>query len=190
LPHDTLRRIARLESGGGRQFLAPADRSIGACALWSHDNLGGVGVMQITVPPPTDDQVWNWRANVAKGIGIFNEKVAAARAYPSHTRNSHGFKKLVQLFNSARHDKKHPAIPVDLPDFTSGTFDTDLKQLELDSIRGYNGWGGRDQFGFPSRVPSRSRRSRTPARSPRLCWRQSHGSPGTSSRFGKSPELR
>jgi len=79
LPHNTLRRIARRESRGGRQFLAAVDGGVGACPLWSEDNLGGVGIMQITVPRPTANQVWNWRENVAKGIQIFNQKVAGAR---------------------------------------------------------------------------------------------------------------
>jgi len=149
LPHNTLRRIARFESGGGRQFIAAADGGVGACPLWSGDNLGGVGIMQITVPRPTDNQVWNWRENVAKGIEIFNQKIAGARGYPAQVRNSHGFAQLVQHFNAERHKHKLPAIPVDLPEFTTGDFDANLQQLELDTIRGYNGWGGRDHFGFP-----------------------------------------
>ena len=148
LPHDTLRRIARFESGG-RQFLAAADGGVGACPLWSGDNLGGVGIMQITVPRPTSDEVWNWRENVAKGILIFNQKVAIARGYPAQVRNSHMFKTLVSVFNAERQKHKLAAIPVDLPDFTTGDFDSNLQQLELDSVRGFNGWGGRDHFGFP-----------------------------------------
>jgi len=148
LPHATLRRIARFESVGGRQFIAAADGGVGACPLWSRDNLGGVGIMQITVPRPTDNEVWNWRENVAKGIQIFNQKVGAARGYPAQVRNSHRFTQLVQLFNTERHKHKLSAIPVELPDFTSGDFDANLQQLELDSIRGFNGWGGRDHFGF------------------------------------------
>jgi hypothetical protein len=148
LPHTTLRRIARFESGGGRQFIAAADGGVGACPLWSGDNLGGVGIMQITVPRPTDNQVWNWRENVTAGIRIFNQKVGAARDYPSHVRNSHRFKQLVQQFNAERHKHKLQAIPVDLPDLTTGDFDANLQQLELDSIRGFNGWGGRDHFGL------------------------------------------
>lgn len=105
--------------------------------------------MQITVPRLTNDEVWSWRENVAKGIEIFNEKVAAARGYPAQVRKSHRFAQLIQMFNAERHKHKLPAIPVDLPDFTTGDFDANLQQLELDSIRGYNGWGGRDHFGFP-----------------------------------------
>ncbi|APW62202.1 hypothetical protein [Paludisphaera borealis] len=148
LPHVTLRKIARQESGGGRQFAAAADGGVGKCPLWSGDNLGGVGIMQITVPRPTDDQVWNWRANVAEGVRIFQQKVAAARGYPAQVRRSQGFQTLVAQFNAAHHKHGQAAIPIDLPDFTTGDFDTNLQQLELDSIRGFNGFGGRDRFGL------------------------------------------
>jgi hypothetical protein len=148
LPHVTLRKIAQQESGGGRQFAAAANGGVGKCPLWSADNLGGVGIMQITTPRPTDDEVWNWRENVARGIRIFQQKVAQARGYPAHVRRSHGFLALVAEFNEARRKRGLAPIPVDLPDFTTGDFDTNLQQLELDAIRGYNGFGGRDRFGL------------------------------------------
>jgi glycosyltransferase involved in cell wall biosynthesis len=148
LPHDTLRRIARFESGD-RQFNAAAGGGQGPCPLFSADNLGGVGIFQITSPAPTDDQVWSWRANVAGGIQIFNQKVRIARGYPAQVRGSTGFKNLVNAFNQKRIQQGLAAIPVTLPDFTSGDFNTNLQQLELDSIRGFNGWGGHDAFGFP-----------------------------------------
>ena len=148
LPHDTLRHIAKVESGA-RQFVGKTDGGTGPCPLFSGDNLGGVGLLQITVPKPTDNQVWSWRENVAKGIQIFNEKVAAARHYPSQIRHSHRFTQLVNVFNESRHKQKLAAIPVELPEFTTGDFNGNLQQLERDSIRGFNGWGGRDHFGFP-----------------------------------------
>lgn len=148
LPHDALRKIARQESGGGRQFAAAAGGGVGKCPLWSGDNLGGVGIMQITVPRPTDDQVWSWRENVAEGVRIFNQKVAAARGYPAQVRRSRAFHSLVSQFNLARRKQGLAAIPVDLPDFTTGDFNGNLQQLELDSIRGFNGFGGRDHFGL------------------------------------------
>jgi hypothetical protein len=39
-------------------------------------------------------------------------------------------------------------VTIQLPDFTSGDFDDNLQQLELDTIRGYNGYAGLDRFGF------------------------------------------
>lgn len=143
LPHDTLRRIACLESGQ-RQFDCPPDGGVDFCPLFG---LGGkVGIMQI--PEPTAEEVWNWRANVAKGIEIFQEKVTAARDYPDKVRNSATFQGFVDQINQNRQQAGKDPIQVVLPDFTTGNFDDDLQQLELDAVRGYNGWFGTDQFGF------------------------------------------
>jgi glycosyltransferase involved in cell wall biosynthesis len=152
LPHDTLRRIARLESGC-RQFNAAAAGGTSRCPLWSGDNAGGVGIFQLTSPRPTDDQVWSWRANVAGGSALFNQKVSAARQYPGQVRASANFARLVTAFNAHRAASGLPAIQVTLPDFTSSGFNVpnaQLGQLELDAIRGFNGYGtGHDAFGFP-----------------------------------------
>jgi outer membrane protein OmpA-like peptidoglycan-associated protein/peptidoglycan hydrolase-like protein with peptidoglycan-binding domain len=160
LPHATLRRIACQESSstrrhrahpfaGQRQFDAPPNGGVSDCPLFSSDGAGGVGIMQITNPLPTDDDVWNWRQNVATGIQIFNQKVQGARNYPRQVRGSAGFRALVDNFNRARQAQGLPPVQVMLPDFTTGNFDNNLQQLELDAIRGFNGWGGRDQFRFP-----------------------------------------
>ena len=133
-----------------QQFVASVDSGVGPCPKWSADNLGGVGIMQITVPRPTDDQVWNWRANMAAGIQKLNQAVAGARHYPTQVRNSAHFHQLVQAFNAKRQQQGLPPLQqINLPDFTSGDFNNNLQQLELDAIRGYNGWAGHDAFGFP-----------------------------------------
>lgn len=152
LPNNTLRRIALQESIGGKQFDAAADGGVGACPLWSSDRLGGVGLFQITRPRPTDDEVWNWRSNVAAGLRVFNQKIAAARGYPAQVRRSAGFRRLVDEFNLDRAARHLPALTITLPDFTSGDFDTDLRQLELDAIRGYNGFAGNDGFVSPHQL--------------------------------------
>jgi hypothetical protein len=136
LTTQTLRQIAVQESRQ-RQFIAAANGGVGECPLWSGDNLGGVGLFQITRPAPTDDEVWDWLANSNQGIHIFNQKMATARGYPRRVRNSQGFRDLVTRFNAARGG---PPIPVALPDFTAA-------QLDDDTVRGYNGWAGRDGFG-------------------------------------------
>jgi hypothetical protein len=143
LPHDTLRRIACQESGQ-RQFDAPADGGTGLCQLFGPD--GRVGIMQIAHPTP--DEVWNWRANVEKGIELFNERVAASSEYPSKVRNSEGFRNLVAQFNQRRQQEGLNPVHVVLPAFTTGNFDNDRQQLELDAIRGYNGWHGSDRVGL------------------------------------------
>jgi hypothetical protein len=127
-----LRQMIRHESAQ-RQF-------VGACPLFSGDNLGGVGLFQITNPAPTDDEVWNWRANIAAGIRVFNQKLQTARGYPAAVRGSAGFQQLVRDFNAARAAQRLPSINVILPDFTD-------QEAELDACRGFNGWAGRDQFG-------------------------------------------
>jgi hypothetical protein len=103
--------------------------------------LGGAGILQLTNPPPTDDQVWNWRSNVAAGMALFNQKQAVARAYPARVRTSGGFVNAVNSFNHRRRAQGLPIVALVLPDFTPD-------QLELDTIRGFNGFAGRDQFGL------------------------------------------
>ena len=147
LPNATLFKICSLESDL-RQFLASPNGGVGACPLWSADGLGGAGLFQITNPPPSDDVVWNWRSNCQAAITAFAGKQAAARNYPSQIRNSSGFTALVKAFNANRQQQGLQQLTVSVPDFTSGDFDNNLQQLELDSIRGYNGWGGHDAFGF------------------------------------------
>jgi hypothetical protein len=145
LPHQILQRIACKESGQ-RQFDAPPNGGTDFCPLFGPG--GTVGIMQIA--NPTDDEVWNWRANVAKGIELFNENVDAAREYPNRVRDSAGFQHLVDLFNQKRGQQELSPLQVTLPDFWTGDFDDDdnLQELELDAIRGYNGWFGSDRFGF------------------------------------------
>ena len=150
LLHNTLRRIACKESGQ-RQFDAPPDGGVGPCPLFGVDGVR-VGVMQI--PNPTDDEIWNWRENVKKGIEIFNEGVATARAYPNKVRSSARFQALVDQFNQKRQQEGLDPIQVLLSDFT-GNFDDVLQphatqpHIALDAIRGYNGFHGEDRrFGI------------------------------------------
>jgi hypothetical protein len=148
LPNDTMRRMA-LQESGGKQFAAAANGGVSPCPLWSGDRLGGVGIFQITLPRPTDDEVWNWRSNVAKGLDIFRQKLAVSRGYPAQVRSSGGFKQLVRAFNADRRTRGLPPLTITLPDFTSGDFDNNLLQLELDAIRGFNGFAGGDGLGHP-----------------------------------------
>lgn len=125
-----------MHESGCRQFNAPRDGGVSECPLFSGDRLGGVGLFQITNPPPTPEDHWNWLANINHGLQILQQKQAVARAYPARVRNSAAFQALVQSFNAGRGT---PAEIV-LPDFTP-------QQLDLDMVRGYNGWAGKDAFG-------------------------------------------
>lgn len=129
----TLRQIAAHESTF-RQFDGART------PLWSGDKLGGVGLMQITNPPPTDDEVWDWAANLARGQKILKEKEAVAKGYPARVRNSTAFRGLITQLNDARKKAGKPELTVTLPDFTAD-------ELRLDTIRGYNGFAGNDGLG-------------------------------------------
>lgn len=137
-PDEILRKIANFESSGMRQFNASGG-SASPCPLFSSDNLGGVGMMQITYPQPTDDEVWSWIANMNKGKQILADKKPIAKGYPQQVRNSAGFKKLVTDYTKARTDAKKSELTITLPDFTDD-------QLSKDALRGYNGWAGQDAF--------------------------------------------
>ena len=136
------RKLMRLESGL-QQFRSPG------CPLFSADNLGGVGICQITNPAPTDDQVWSWKENVKAGWQFYQSKQSVARAYPTHVREG-SFKTLVKTYNDQRLAQSKtgahgsgaasPAtalkpLTVTLPDFTD-------EQLQRDTIRGFNGYAG------------------------------------------------
>ncbi|TQM43923.1 hypothetical protein FB388_1281 [Pseudonocardia cypriaca] len=141
-PNDTIRRIACRESGQ-RQFEAPADGGIGSCPLFGRADR--VGIMMTA--NATDEQVWNWRANLDRGIEVFDERLDAARSYPAQVALSAEFQDLVAGFNAIRLQDGMPAITINVPEFTTGDLDDNLQQLELDAIRGYDGWFGQDRFG-------------------------------------------
>jgi hypothetical protein len=140
-PDVLIRKIANFESSGMRQFLTSAGQTTSPCPLFSGDLKGGVGMMQITFPAPTDDDVWSWLANMKKGEQIFADVKAEARAYPHLVSNALGFTTRVANYNKARRAAgKKDTLRIVLPAFTDD-------QLTKDALRGYNGWAGHDQFG-------------------------------------------
>lgn len=102
---------------------------------YSSDNLGGVGLCQITRPEPTADQVWNWKDNVRAGWVLYLEKERIARAYPVAVRGGSTFRAQVAAWNTQPSRRGLPAVTITLPDYTAD-------QLELDTIRGFNGFAG------------------------------------------------
>ena len=105
---------------------------------WPHysgDNLGGVGLCQLTIPAPTADQTWNWKVNLQGGWNLYLEKERIARGYANLVRNGPTFRALVAAWNAQPARKGKPPIAVTLPDYTAD-------QLELDTIRGFNGYAG------------------------------------------------
>ncbi len=140
LPEEPLRRMVRQESGG-RQFIAPADAGQGLCPLFSADNLGGVGLLQVTNPAPTQDEIWNWRANVAAARRLWSQKVAAAQRFPQACSGCGTFQQLVSALNQARAASGLGPLTVSVAPFSDD-------QLQLDAIRGYNGYAGTDSLGL------------------------------------------
>ncbi len=137
---DILQRIACVESRQ-RQFDA-APGAVTKCPYWSQDNLGGVGLFQITRPSPTDEEVWNWKVNAATGRNRFAEKRRMAVNYRSQIQNSRTFTALVNQINAERATSKSPPITVSIPPLSA-------EQIEDDSIRAFNGYGDQhDQFGL------------------------------------------
>ena len=135
------RKLMRLESAL-RQFYS------NGCPLFSQDNLGGVGICQLTNPAPSDDEVWSWKANLAGGVSLWNQKERVARGYPAHVRASKEFTDQVKAFNDSRAAAAAaaakaagkpapdtPAIKVIVPEYTAD-------QLERDTLRGFNGYAG------------------------------------------------
>jgi hypothetical protein len=143
IANDTLQRIATHESQ--QVQFAGSPGAVVRCPLWSGDNLGGVGIFQITVPRPTDAQVWDWRQNVAAGRQRLEQGRATARAYRGQILRSHTWTNLTGQFNQGRRAANLPEVQIDIPVYTTD-------QVEDDAIRAFNGFGSnRDQFGFALR---------------------------------------
>jgi hypothetical protein len=75
ITNDAFKKLMRLESGLRRFRTASS-------SLFSGDNLGGVGICQITSPSATDDQVWSWKEDLKAGLLFYKAKEVVARAYP------------------------------------------------------------------------------------------------------------
>lgn len=50
---------------------------------------GGFGMCQLTTPPPSYDQVWNWKRNIDGGLKLFAQKRATALAYLGQSGRSY-----------------------------------------------------------------------------------------------------
>lgn len=83
-----------------RQFLTTGHKA--GYPLFSSDNLGGVGLGQITRPRPTNDEVWNWKSNVTASVALYHGKQRSARTYLTGYPHSREFRALVQAYNASR----------------------------------------------------------------------------------------
>ena len=118
--------------------------------LWSADNLGGVGLFQLTNPVPTPDQVWDWTANLDGAESKFDSVAGIATRYRIRIRNSPVYKALVNSYNQKRQDRGLSPLTITLAPFTSGDFNGNYQQTERMAVRAYNGTAGKDPvFHFP-----------------------------------------
>ena len=125
---DALRRIAHQESN----FCQFGNDS---WPLFSSDDLGGAGIMQIT--PASEDQRWNWRSNIKAGVDKYNHCYNLGPTFVQSVRGSSQFSALVTALNLVRAKQHLPSLTIALPEWSAD-------QRMRDAIRGYNGWAGQD----------------------------------------------
>jgi hypothetical protein len=105
----------------------------------------GVGVMQLD-PATFPTQQWDWHANILRGIDIFvNEKLPRAAAWRGKRQDALDKVRAADLasVNAARKAKKMPP-QANPPKITVAAYTA--AELDADTIRGYNGYGGGHQF--------------------------------------------
>jgi hypothetical protein len=129
-----VRKLIKQESRG-QQF---ADTLVGNAAFamnpnWSSDNLRGVGLGQLT-PPPTDADIWNWRTNAQSTVKIFGEKRKWATNLHTKISKSDRFVAEATALNDWLVAEGMPRRTITLPALTAA-------QLDLEGLRGYNGYG-------------------------------------------------
>ncbi|MDD5298162.1 MAG: hypothetical protein PHU46_14730 [Rhodocyclaceae bacterium] len=132
-------RIIQQESRA-KQFIRAPDAGGALYPYFSEDHLLGVGLGQITNPPPTTEEMWDWKQNVKAAERKYRAGKGSAQRYPQHCRDSARFKDLVKDLNDRRRATALPPVQVELPDFTT-------TQLERAAVRAYNGCAGRDNLG-------------------------------------------
>jgi hypothetical protein len=128
---EILMKLMKLESSL-RQFRTTHSRA--GYPVFSHDGFGGVGLGQITHPRPTDDEVWDWKANVkaAKAQWESKSKNDAKKNLQNYASGS-AFRELVRQYNQNRvRTAQLKPLTVTLPSVTD-------EMLENEAIRLYNG---------------------------------------------------
>ncbi|CAF3402361.1 unnamed protein product [Rotaria socialis] len=74
------KKIAAQESEGRQEFLP------NGYPLFSNAKDNGYGIYQLTNPPPTYNEVWNWKANVLSGIALLKNKAKEANSWMTRQR--------------------------------------------------------------------------------------------------------
>lgn len=93
------------------QFLASQPNSTGFDLILNHESHmkhfnahgepiksfdHGYGMSQLTNPPPTYEQAWNWKLNIAAGLTLFQAKQASAIAYLSQNNRTYTQDQLIR----------------------------------------------------------------------------------------------
>lgn len=129
-----VRQIIHLESTG-LQFESSKSGELKTIPVYSKDLKGGVGIKQLTNPPPKILEFWNWQVNVKTGISLFLDKIKNVNTFVEKKNKSQEFSSLVKKYNK----DKRPGLPelkIVMPEFTD-------EQIKRASIRAYN---GKDEF--------------------------------------------
>jgi hypothetical protein len=136
IPDELVRKMVTQESGR-KQFSDVAARAYVAQAInpnWSSDNLRGVGLGQLTNPPPGDGDIWNWRTNAASLQSRFAGMVRSAGRFAGRILASQRLGTEVTALNAWRGAEGQPALTVTAPALTA-------EQSRLEACRAYNGFG-------------------------------------------------
>lgn len=134
--------LASIGAGGYNQFYRGDGANAGYPA-WNTGGDNGVGITQVTDSPPKLSNVWNWRANLAAGLALFDvQKLGYALTYPVSLAQNQKFKDAVAAVNRNRLDAgKAALLRVDIPAWTPD------QRVEV-AIRTYNGAAGVDSLGI------------------------------------------
>ncbi|PXA91107.1 hypothetical protein DMC47_26280 [Nostoc sp. 3335mG] len=142
VPEKLMRQMIQQESGGA-QF-NDGRGGLPAQAInpnWSQDNLRGVGLGQLTNPPPSADEVWNWRVNAASLQRRYRDKRRSGASLHTRVMASARFQAEVAALAEWRRAEGLPPIRVSLPALTE-------QQQDREGLRAYNGFGRKvaDQY--------------------------------------------
>ena len=135
IPDKLMRQMIQQESGGA-QF-NDGRGGLPTQAInpnWSQDNLRGVGLGQLTVPPPSAEEAWNWRTNAASLQSRYRAKRQSAATLHTRIMASARFQGEVRALNDWRRAEGLPPLQVTLPILTT-------EQQNWEGLRAYNGFG-------------------------------------------------
>lgn len=135
VPDKLMRQMIQQESGGAQFNDGRGGLPVNAInPNWSQDNLRGVGLGQLTVPPPTAEEAWNWRTNAAAPQRRYREKRQSAATLHTRITASARFQAEVRALNDWRRAEGQPPLVVTLPVLTA-------EQQDREGLRAYNGFG-------------------------------------------------